>query len=49
MKFDDFYRFSQCYSILGEKQQTKRINYSSLILSASLDTQDTLQGGIIVE
>ena len=49
MNFDDFCSFFQCYSILAEKQQTKQINYSSLSLSASLDTQYTLQGGIIVE
>ena len=33
----------------GWKQQTKLTNYSSLSLFASLDTQDPLQGGIIVE
>ena len=49
MNFDDFCSFFQCYSILAEKQRTKQINYSSLSLSASLDTQYTLQGGIIVE
>ena len=49
MNFDDFHSFFQCYSILAEKQRTKHIDYSSLSLSASLDTQDTLQGGIIVE
>ena len=49
MNFDDFCRFFLCYSILAEKQQTKQIDYSVLSLSASLDTQDTLQGGIIVE
>ena len=43
MNFDDFCSFFQCYSILAEKQRTKQINYSSLSLSASLDTQDTLQ------
>ena len=49
MDFDGFCRFLNSYCILAEKQQTKQINYSSLSLSASLDTQDTLQGGIIVE
>jgi hypothetical protein len=49
MNFDDFCSFFQCYSILAEKQRTKQMNYSSLSLSASLDTQDTLQGAIIVE
>ena len=34
---------------MAEKQRTKQTNYSSLSLSASLDTQDTVQGGIIVE
>ena len=34
---------------MAEKQQTKQTNYSSLSLSASMVTQDTLQGGIIVE
>ena len=34
---------------LAEKQQTKETNHSFLSLSASLDIQDTLQGGIIVE
>ena len=42
MDFDDFCRFFECYSILAEKQQTKKRNYSSLALSASLDAQDTL-------
>ena len=49
MNSDDFCSFFQCYSILAEKQQAKEINYSSLSLSASLDTLDTFQGGIIVE
>ena len=49
MNFDDFCCFFQCYSILAEKQRTKQIDYSSLSLSASLDNQYTLQGGIIVE
>ena len=49
MNVDDFCSFFQCYSILAEKQRTKQINYDFLNLSASLDTQDTLQGGITVE
>ena len=49
MDFDDFFRLFQYYSIFAEKQRTKQMNYSSLSLSVSLDTQDTLQGGIIVE
>ena len=49
MDFDDFCNFFECHSILAEKQRTKQTNYSSLSFSASLDTQDTLQGGIIVE
>ena len=49
MDFDNFCSFFECHSILAEKQQTKQTNYSFLSLSASLDTQDTLQGGIIVE
>ena len=49
MDFDDFCKFFQCYFILAEKQQIKQINYSSLSLFTSLDTQDTLQGGIVVE
>ena len=49
LDFDDFCRFFECHSILAEKQQTKQTNYSFLSLSASLDTQDTLQGGMIVE
>ena len=49
MDFDNFCSFFECHSILAEKQRTKQTNYSSLSLSASLDTQDTLQGGIIVE
>ena len=49
MDFDDFCRFFECYSILAEKQQTKQTNYSSLTLSASLDTQDILWDGIIVK
>ena len=44
-----FVGFFQCYSILAEKQRTKQINYSFLSLSSSLDTQDTLQGSIIVK
>ena len=47
--FDNFCRFFECHSILAEKQQTKQTNYSSLRLSASLDIQDILQGGMIVE
>ena len=49
MNFDDICRFFLCYSFLAEKQRIKQINYSFLSLSASLDTQDTLQGGIILE
>ena len=49
MHFDNFCSFFKCHSILAEKQRTKQTNYSSLSLSASLDTQDTFQGGIIVE
>ena len=49
MDFDNFCSFFECHTILAEKQRTKQTNYSSLSLSASLDTQDTLQGGIIVE
>ena len=49
MDFDSFCSFFECHSIFAEKQRTKQTNYSSLSLSASLDTQDTLQGGIIVE
>ena len=49
MDFDNFCSFFECYSILAEKQLTKQTNYSFLSLFASLDTQDTLQGGIIVE
>ena len=48
-EFDNFCSFFECHSILAEKQQTKQTNYSSLRFSASLDTQDTFQGGIIVE
>ena len=49
MDFDNFCSLFECHSILAEKQRTKQTNYSFLSLSASLDTQDTLQGGIIVE
>ena len=49
MDFDNFCSFFECHSILAEKQRTKQTNYSSLSLSASLDTQDTLKDGIIVE
>ena len=49
MDFDNFCSFFECHSILAEKQRTKQTNYSSLSLSGSLDTQDTFQGGIIVE
>jgi hypothetical protein len=49
MDFDDFCRFFERYYNLFEKQQTKQTNYISLSLSASLDIQDTLQDGIIVE
>ena len=45
MDFDNFCSFFECHSILAEKQQTKKTNYSSLSLSPSLDTLDTLQGG----
>ena len=38
-----------CHSIWAEKQRTQQTNYSPLSLSASLDTQGTLQVGIIVE
>ena len=41
--------FFQYHSIWAEKQQTEQINHSSLSLSTSLDTQDTLQGGLVVE
>ena len=34
---------------MAEKQQTKPTNYSSLHFFASLDTQNMLRGGIIVE
>ena len=49
MDFDNFCSFFVCHSILAKKQRTKQTNYSSLSLSASLETQDILQGGIIVE
>ena len=49
MYFDNFCSFFECHSILAEKQRTKQTNYSFLSLSTSLDTQDTFQGGIIVE
>ena len=49
MDFDNFCSFFECHSILAEKQQTKQTNYSFLSLFASLYTQDTFQGGIIVE
>ena len=49
MDFDDFCSFFECHFILAEKQRTKQTIYSSLSLSTSLDTQDTFQGGIIVE
>ena len=49
MDFDNFCSFFECHSILAEKQRTKQTNYSSLSFSTSLDTQDTLKGGIIVE
>ena len=49
MDFDNFWSLFECHSILAEKQQTKQTNYSSLSFSASLDTQNTFQGGIIVE
>ena len=49
MYFDNFCSFFECHSILAGKQRTKQTNYSFLSLSASLDTQDTFQGGIIVE
>ena len=49
MNFDNFCSLFEYHSILAEKQRTKQTNYSSLSFSTSLDTQDTLQGGIIVE
>ena len=49
MDFDNFCSLFECHSILAEKQRTKQTNYSFLSFSASLDTQDTFQGGIIVE
>ena len=49
MDFDNFCRLFERHSTLAEKQQTKQTNYSSLSLSASLDTQGTLQNSIIVE
>ena len=49
MDFDNFRSFFEFHSIFAVKQQTKQTNYSSLSLSTSLDTQDTLQGCIIVE
>ena len=49
MDFDNFCSFFECHSILAEKQRAKQTNYGFLSLSAFLDTQDTLQGGIIVE
>ena len=49
MDFDDFCSFFEFHFILAEKQRTKQTIYSSLSLSTSLDTQDTFQGGIIVE
>ena len=49
MDFDNFCSFFEYHSILAEKQRTKQTNYSSLSLSASLDTQDTLHGGMIVK
>ena len=49
MDFDDFCSFFECHFILAEKQQTKQTNFSSLSLSASLDTQDIFQDGMIVE
>ena len=49
MDFDSFCSFFECHTILAEKRQTKQTNSSSLSLSASLDTQDTFQDGIIVE
>ena len=48
MVFDDFCRFLEFHSILAEKERTKQTDYSFLSLPTSLDTQDTLQGGIIV-
>ena len=38
MDFDNFFSFFESHSILAEKQQTEQINYSSLSLSASLNT-----------
>ena len=49
MDFDNFCSLFECHSILAEKQRTKQTNYSSLSFFASLDTQDTFQGGTIVE
>ena len=49
MDFDNFCSLFECHSILAEKQRTKKTNYSSLSFFASLDTQDTFQGGITVE
>ena len=49
LDFDDFCWCFECHSILAEKQRTYQTNYSSLTLSPSLDTQDILQDGIIVE
>jgi hypothetical protein len=49
LDFDNFCRFFECHATLAEKQQTKQTDYSSLSLFASLDAQDTLLGGIIVE
>ena len=49
MDFDNFCSFFEYHSILAEKQRTKQVKYSFLSFSASLDTQDTLQGGIIAE
>ena len=49
MDFDNCFSFFESHSILAEKQQTKQTNYSYLSFSASLDTQNTFQGGIIVE
>ena len=47
--FDNFCSFFECHTILTEKQRTKQTDYSSLSLSASLETQDTFQDGVIVD
>ena len=49
MDLDNFCSFFEYHSILAEKQRTKQTDYSSLSFFTSLDTQDTFQGGMIVE